>query len=129
MKKINLIKIWSDSIVDKKSKSLKEDIIRKIVEDILYIRKKTGEDFIILSSWAVAKWLSLVEKSDNYIKSTLSSIWQHRLIWLYDKLVWWNNIVSQILIDDKYNEKLFDSISTKNSLIFDDNAKQILRPC
>jgi len=129
MKKINLVKIWSDSIVDKKNKQLKEPVIKNIIEDILYLKEKTWEDFMVLSSWAVAKWRSLVKESSKFLKSTLSSIWQHRLMLLYDRLVWTDNLVSQILIDDKYNENLFSSIADASNLVFDENAKKLLRPC
>lgn len=129
MKKINLIKIWSDSIVDKKSKSLKLDFIQNILSDIIKIKEQTWESFIILSSWSVAKWISLVDDSNKYIKSTLSSLWQHRLVWVYDRLVWKDNLVSQILIDDKYNENFFNKTALENNLILGNELKTILRPC
>ena len=126
MNNINLVKIWSDSIVDNWSNTLREDVINKLISDILLLREQTWEKFILLTSWAVAKWKTLVEEPYKFSKSSLASIWQHRVVWLYDRLIWNKNIVSQILIDDKYNEKIFHSTAKANWIRFDDNFKKLL---
>jgi len=99
--KLNIIKIWSDSI-NKKN-------LEKILKDLNKWEKETWEKFIIISSWAVALWKKRVIKSWwnilNFTKSSLASIWQQFLMQNYDKISGINKLVWEILIDDYADNK------------------------
>ncbi len=101
MQKINIVKIWSDS--------MNKENLKKILIDAKKWSVQTWEKFVFISSGAVKLWKDKVESLwnnfNNFTKASLSSIWQKYLMRLYWDLLWNYEIVSEILIDDYANEK------------------------
>lgn len=109
IQKICLIKIWSWSVV-KDNMEINYDFLIKLKNDIKKYELTTKEKVIILSSWAVA--LGKKELKDRWIdyklytKPQLASIWQNKLIKVYEE-VFSDKIVAQILFNDELNEDRF----------------------
>ncbi len=101
MKKINIVKIGSDSI-NKKN-------LKRIIEDAWEWENKTWEKFIFISSGAVKMGRERVKevwKNDtDFSTSSLASIGQQFLMQMYDTLSGDKKIVSEILLDDFADEK------------------------
>ncbi len=99
--KINIVKIWSDSI-NKKN-------LKKIIKDAKKWEEKTGEKFVFISSGAVKLWKDRVittwKNIENFSVSALASIWQKLLMKEYWKLLWKKELIWEILIDDYADEK------------------------
>ncbi len=98
MEKINLVKIWSESIDEYR--------ISEMLLDARLHENKTWEKFVFLTSWAVKLWWN---KNNSLSSQAKAWIWQVNLMGLYKKLEW-NKTVAQILIEDYFDSKYLESI-------------------
>ena len=100
MQEVNLIKIGSDSISNSNIKKLTSDIERQNIN--------TGEWSFAISSWSVALARKLLwdERADKKSKSGLSTIWQTKLMNMYDSH--YSGNVAQLLLDDYVNRDYVD---------------------
>lgn len=119
---IIIVKIGSNSLVNTENWEIRRDIMKWLASDISSRMKFFKEKFIIITSWAVATWKSII-KSMYWEESLLSSaeyasIWQARLMNIYEKIFRKNwLIIWQWLIDDPYNiNYIFDILSWSNSI-------------
>ncbi len=103
--KINIIKIWSDSI--------NRINLKNIIKDVKKRKKETQEKFIFISSGAVKLWKERISsfwlEEKDFLKSSLASIWQKFLMKLYLKYLWEKEIIGEVLIDDYANEEHLSS--------------------
>jgi len=90
MEKVNIVKIWSDSV--------SKENLEKILSDAKKWRDKTWEKFVFISSWAVKlgkdRIKSLNLDINNFSNSSLSSIGQKYLMRLYGDIFWEKELVA-----------------------------------
>jgi len=107
---VNIVKIGSDSI--------NKNNLEKIIEDAKKWEEQTWEKFIFISSWAVKLWKDRVIESwknvEDFSKSSLASIGQSYLIWLWDENSLNEKLVWEILLDDYLNKEYIEKIWIEN---------------
>ena len=93
---IDLIKIWSDSLICKDNKTIKDDILQKLVEDI--IKKDTPS--LLISSWAIA--LGRAKLWDNYSDALKFSVWWQELLQAYKEKIKDRKMIVSYLLRDHF---------------------------
>ncbi len=103
---VNIAKIWSEWI--------NVENIKRLLEDIIEHEKRTGEKWLIVSSWAVKLWKEILLSKwidfNSYSKELLASIWQAWLMDLYREFAWESKIIWEILLDDYMNESYITNV-------------------
>ncbi len=107
--KINIVKIWSDSLINEEY-DVNDEIISNLIFDISEIMRSTNERFIIVSSWAIAKWKAYYKSIDIdyncYSLAELAAKGQPRLYSRWEDAFYKHKIITnQCLIWEKINHE------------------------